>query len=145
MAYYGDGSTLTGTQDEGARDDVALLGFKVAANGSLVKYNLVDQTIDNWQDLSGIDAGASSNETLSAAGGYIYGAVTSTGNATGGTITSYTASPNDYKVHTFTTGADFVVPGTGNVDALIVAGGGSGGGAASAASPTVCAVQASGD
>ena len=132
MAYYGDGSTLTGTQDEGARDDVALLGFKVAANGSLVKYNLVDQTIDNWQDLSGIDAGASTNETLSGAGGYIYGAATSTGNATGGTITTYTAAPNDYKVHTFTSDGNFIVPGTGNVDALIVAGGGAGGGAASA-------------
>ena len=30
----------------GLEDDIALLGFKVAANGSLAKYDLVDQTVD---------------------------------------------------------------------------------------------------
>ena len=55
--------------------DIALLGFKVAANGSLAAYNLDDQTIDDFQDSSGIDAGSSTNENVS--GGYVNG---STGN-----------------------------------------------------------------
>ena len=35
----------------GLEDDIALLGFKVASNGSLAKYNLVDQTIDDFLSL----------------------------------------------------------------------------------------------
>jgi len=52
-----DTSGITANQD-----DIALLGFKVAANGSLAKYNLVDQTIDAFEDASGVDASASTNE-----------------------------------------------------------------------------------
>ena len=54
----------------GIEDDIALLGFKIAANGSLAKYNLVDQTVDAFEDASGIDAGASSNATRNAANYY---------------------------------------------------------------------------
>ncbi|MCP4880615.1 MAG: hypothetical protein GY905_08725, partial [Gammaproteobacteria bacterium] len=36
-------------------DDIAILGFKVAANGSLSKYNLADQVVDAYEDDSGID------------------------------------------------------------------------------------------
>ena len=56
----------------GLETDIALLGFKVAANGSLAAYNLQDQTIDDFQDSSGIDAGSSTNENVS--GGYVNGA-----------------------------------------------------------------------
>ena len=35
----------------GIEDDIALLGFKVASNGSLSKYNLVDQTEDKFDGL----------------------------------------------------------------------------------------------
>ena len=66
MAYYGDGSTLTGIQDAGARDDLALLGFKVAANGSLARYNLIDQSIDAFEDSSGVDLATSTGEQRSA-------------------------------------------------------------------------------
>jgi len=52
-------------------NDIAVLGFKVATADSLAKYNLVDQVIDEFVDSSGIDAGASTNETLS--GGYYSG------------------------------------------------------------------------
>ena len=45
------------------QDDIALLGFKVAANGSLARYNLIDQSIDAFEDASGVDASASSGET----------------------------------------------------------------------------------
>ncbi len=36
------------------QDDIALLGFKVAANGSLARYNLVDQSIDEIKVAFGI-------------------------------------------------------------------------------------------
>jgi len=53
------GATVTGLSLE---DDIALLGFKVAANGSLAKYDLVDQIIDDFQDSSGIDTSTSTGE-----------------------------------------------------------------------------------
>ena len=39
--------------------NLALLGFKTAANGSLAKYNLLDQTVDAFEYDSGVDASAS--------------------------------------------------------------------------------------
>ena len=56
----------------GLEDDIALIGFKVAANGSLAKYDLVDQTVDDFQDASGIDASASTSESRNASN-YYYG------------------------------------------------------------------------
>ena len=73
MAYYGDGSTLSGISDTGARDDIALLGFKVAANGSLARYNLVDQSVDAFETSAGIDLSTSTNEIYDAAGNYFSG------------------------------------------------------------------------
>ena len=67
------------------KDDIALLGFKVAANGSLARYNLVDQSIDAFEDASGVDASASTNESRDATGKYYSGAV----GGSGGTITTY--------------------------------------------------------
>ena len=52
------------TDTTNIQDDIALLGFKVAANGSLSKYNLRDQTIDDFQDATGVDAGASTGAAL---------------------------------------------------------------------------------
>jgi len=60
------------------KDDIALLGFKVAANGSLARYNLVDQSIDDFQDASGVDASASTNEVRDSAN--YYSGVSSGGN-----------------------------------------------------------------
>ena len=54
----------------GIEEDIALLGFKVAANGSFGKYNLVDQTEDAFMDATGIDAGASTNAIRNAANYY---------------------------------------------------------------------------
>ena len=112
------------TDVTGLEDDIALLGFRVASNGSLAKYNLVDQTVDDFQDASGVDASASTNEARNTAGKYYSGAVDAS--ATGGTITTY----GSYKVHTFAigdTGDDWTPPSSGNVDVLVVGGGGSGG------------------
>ena len=102
-------------------DDVALLGFRVASNGSLAKYNLVDQTVDDFQDATGVNTGASTNATRDATGKYFSGSSA----ATGGTVTT----DGSYSIHTFATGTtNFITGATGNVDALLVAGGGQGGG-----------------
>ena len=108
----------------GLEDDIALLGFKVAANGSLAKYNLVDQTIDDFQDASGVNASSSTSEERDATGKYYYGVSSGTPTVTGGTITTY----GDYTIHSFLTGADFVTDTAMDVDVLLVAGGGGGGG-----------------
>ena len=50
----------------GLEDDTALLGFKTAANGSLAKYNLLDQTVDAFEDASGVDSGSSTNAERNA-------------------------------------------------------------------------------
>ena len=60
-------------------DDIALLGFKIAANGSLGKYDLVDQAVDAFEDASGIDASASTNETRNASGKYYVGETQTSG------------------------------------------------------------------
>jgi hypothetical protein len=109
---------LGNVNTSGLEDDIALLGFKVASNGSLAKYNLVDQTVDAFEDASGVDASASTNESRNADGYY-----TGASDATGGTITSY----GSYTVHTFLASADFVASASGTADILVVAGGGSGG------------------
>ena len=51
----------------GIEADIALLGFKVAVNGDLGKYNLVDQTEDAFVDATGVDAALSVNELRNAA------------------------------------------------------------------------------
>jgi len=109
----------------GLEDDIALIGFKVAANGSLAKYDLVDQTIDAFEDASGVDASASTNETRNASN-YYSGTTGSAGNATGdGTQTTH----GSYTVDTFLAAGDWIAPSTNTVSVLVVAGGGGGGGA----------------
>ena len=102
------------------QDDIALLGFKTAANGSLAKYNLVDQTVDAFEDASGVDASASTDEIRDSSKYY-----SGTLAASGGTVTTHGA----YTVHSFITAGNenFVVGAAGNVAALVVAGGGGAG------------------
>ena len=61
---YGDGTfKAEPTYDDNViQSNIAMLGFKVAVNGSLTRYNLVDQSIDEFFDTSGVDASASTNE-----------------------------------------------------------------------------------
>jgi len=69
---HSSGLIKTGAYDDNKlQANIALLGFKMAVNGSLAKYNLVDQTIDEFVDTTGVDAGASTNEVTT--GGYYYG------------------------------------------------------------------------
>jgi hypothetical protein len=107
----------------GLDDDIALLGFKAAANGSLAKYNLVDQTVDAFEDASGVDAGSSTNEIRNASK-YYSGSETVTATVTGGTITT----DGDYKVHTFTGNGNYISDASLTTDYFVLAGGGGGGG-----------------
>jgi hypothetical protein len=115
---------VTQFDDNQLKEEIALLGFRTAANGSLAKYNLVDQTIDVFEDASGIDASASIDEIRNSAK-YYSGAVIA---PTGGTITTYTDGGTDYIVHSFLSDGDFITSADGNADYLIVAGGGGAGG-----------------
>ena len=109
--------------DSVVQSNIAMLGFKVAVNGSLTRYNLVDQSIDEFFDTSGVDASASVNEARSGgAPYYYYGLVPD--NPTGGTTNEYSG----FVSHTFTATGSFITPSaTGNVDVFVVAGGASGG------------------
>ena len=95
--------------DNTLKEEIALLGFRTAANGSLAKYNLVDQTIDAFEDASGISAGNSTNGARNSSGKYYSGAVA----PSGGTVTTY----GSYTVHSFldTGNTNFVVGSAGNV------------------------------
>ena len=78
----------------GLEDDIALLGFRVASNGSLAKYNLVDQTVDDFQDTSGVDASASTEDIRDSSGKYYSGTTIVAGGQTAFTTvetTSWTA------------------------------------------------------
>ena len=107
--FSGSGSALTGIATSGEIDilnqNVALLGFKIATNGSLVKYSLKDQIIDEYQDASGIDAGASTNENIGGTGTlkYYSGAVFTAGN--------YYGDGSDGDV-TISSSTDLTVPNT---------------------------------
>ena len=87
VASQADINTLTA--------NVAMLGFKVAVNGSLSKYSLVDQIIDEFVDASGIDSGASSNAVVNGAAGGKYYSSMAAGNYYGdGSDGAYNSSGN---------------------------------------------------
>ena len=121
---------VTQFDDNQLKEEIALLGFRTAANGSLAKYNLVDQTIDAFEDASGINASASTNEIRDSSGKYWHGGEVVAG-VTGGTITTY----DSYIVHSFlyntssTTDQAFTTPAgvSFSGDVLLIAGGGGGG------------------
>ena len=101
------------TDTTGIRDDIALLAFKTQSMDSLSRYNLVDQTVDSFEDETGVDASASTGESYNTLGksyaGISYGAYAYSANTSTG-------------AGTWTAPTDVV-----RVEALIVAGGGGGG------------------
>ena len=107
--------------DDKIQSNIALLGFKSAVNGSLAKYSLVDQVIDEYSDATGVDASASTNEALSSGA---YHGVTGSYPTGGASVDTSVAG---YRTHVFSANASLVVPSTANVTILVVAGGGSGG------------------
>jgi len=114
---------VTPFDDSGLQDDIAILGFKVAANGSLAKYDLVDQTIDAFQDASGIDAGASTDEVRNAANYYSGVDTTPAG------ITAFTTvETTSWTAPTGLTSLEVLVVGGGGAGGKQSGGGGGGGG-----------------
>ena len=116
--------------DDVVQSNIALLGFYIAVNGSLVRYNLVDQSIDEYFDTSGVDASTSVNDERSDASPYYY---------YGGTTTSPSVTNNadavttdgDYSVYKWTTvtsSGSYNNPVTQSHEWLVVGGGGAGGG-----------------
>ena len=96
-----------------ALDDIALLAFKTQTNGNLARYNLVDQSVDAFEDASGISAGDSTNEYRNSAGKYYSGQ-------------DETAT---FSAHTTPGSATWTCPaGITSAEVLVVAGGGGGGG-----------------
>ena len=75
-------------------NNIALLGFYRASDNAASKYNLVDQVIDEYQDATGIDASASTDEVLGGSGSlkYYSGATSSTGSTV---TTTYTYDGTD--------------------------------------------------
>ena len=107
----------------GLDDDIAVVGFKVATNGSLSKYDLLDQTVDVFEDASGVDAGASTNETRNAAK-YYSGQITQ--DTTGSNADTTTTDGSDTILQYTTTGStrSFIISQATTVDYLVIAGGG---------------------
>ena len=90
------------------KEDIALLAFKTQANGSLARYNLVDQSVDSFEDASGVNAPASTDAIRNVAGKYYSGVGAET--------------------EAFTANGTWTVPaGVTLIDVLVVAGGGGGG------------------
>jgi hypothetical protein len=115
--------------DDKLQSNIALLGFKTAVNGSLAKYNLQDQIVDEFNDTSGVDASASTNEARNLSAPYYYfGGTVSTP-----TITSdhdETGTDGDYTWYKWTDTAatgSYETDVTQDHEYLIVGGGGSGG------------------
>jgi len=125
MKHIGtDPNAVTAYDDDKLQANIAMLGFKVAAANDLAKYNLQDQIIDEYEDATGIDASASTNERL-VSGVYDGGTLT-TSNPTGATSTDTSVTDKRIDVLSASTGT-LTFAASGNVDILVVAGGGSGG------------------
>ena len=113
----------TDYDDNQLKEDIALLAFKQATSDSVVKYDLVDQSIDVFSDASGVNASSSTNEIRNTSGKY-YSSPGSAQDATGGTVTQ----SGGYTYHSFPIGStNFVAPASANIEVLMVAGGGAGG------------------
>ena len=74
----------------------AILAFKVASANQLAKFSMVDQVIDEYQDATGIDASASTNE--------LAGGATTAKYFEGATSTAVTTSSTDDCVRIDTNG-----------------------------------------
>ena len=123
MKHIGtDPNAVAAYDDDKVQSNIALLGFKTAVNGSLAKYNLQDQIIDEYEDATGIDAGASTNESLLS--GVYSGTVNATQDA------DDTGTDGDYTWYKWTDTAatgSITTGATLDVEYLMVGGGGSSG------------------
>ena len=70
-----DGSALTGVPDTTGtiQNNLGRIAMRIGAIDQLVKFNMIDQVIDDYEDTSGVNASASTNETRAgSAGAYYY-------------------------------------------------------------------------
>ncbi len=114
-------SHVTAFDDNQLKEDIALLAFKQATSDSVVKYDLVDQTVDVFSDDSGISAGDSTNEIRDSSGKYFSGA--SYGSWTYAAFGSDSQGSGSPETATWTCPTNVT-----SAEVLIVAGGGGGGG-----------------
>jgi hypothetical protein len=111
----------------------AILAFKVASANQLAKFQMVDQVIDEYQDATGIDAGASTNELAGGAttAKYYEGASSTTPTTSSvGSVASTGTVDGDYTYYKWTTVATdhtFTTDTAQDYEYLVVAGGGGGG------------------
>ena len=124
---------LSEYDDNQLQSNVAMLGFKVAVNGSLTRYNLVDQSIDEFYDTSGVDASASTNERRVASGDNYYyeGSTTGTPNTSSvGSAASAGTVDGDYTYYKWTgvtSSGTYTTDTAQDYEYLVLAGGGGGG------------------
>lgn len=125
LLNLGGGATIAEMQT--AQDNIALLAFRLAVVGSLSYQLMEDGVVDEYEDETGIDTGASTAIYDSSNDLYYNDALL----ATGGTITS-SGGKTIHKFVLADSGTNFVVPAGGlSVDYLVIAGGGGGGGGGS--------------
>ncbi len=110
-----------GTIPDRIEENIMLNAFRIAINGSLVKYNMVDGIMDEFEDESGVDTGTSTNEDYDSTNDYYSPTFLE---ATGGIITY----DGNYVIHTFIGDGTFTPPNSLDVEYLVVAGGAGGGG-----------------
>jgi hypothetical protein len=91
--------------DDVIQTNIAMLGFKVAVNGSLAKYNLQDQVIDEYTNATGIDATPSTNHVL-ASGVY-------SGEASSNLVKEFASSDASYTIGAASLFTKIIVVGAG--------------------------------
>ena len=111
-------------------NNIAILAFKTQAANNLAKFNLIDQVIDEYQDATGIDASASTNERTAGTGTakYYDGATSSTPTVSGNW--NSTGTTGDYTWYSWTgvtSSGSFTTDTAQDYEYLVIAGGGSGG------------------
>jgi len=52
--------------------NIALNSFRIAVNGALAVFNMIDGIADEYQDETGINTTASTNESYDSAGDYLF-------------------------------------------------------------------------
>ena len=127
-ATIANSGTTTGFpeyDDDAIQSNIAMLGFKVAVNGSLTRYNLVDQSIDEFFDTSGVDASASTNESRSLVAPYYYfGGGAGTGPTGGASTGTYSHGGKTYSFNKFTADTNLITSDQGIADVFLIGGGG---------------------
>ena len=107
--------------------NIAMLAFKHASQNQITKFAMVDQMVDEYQDTTGIDAGASTNELTAGSGTakYFHGGAGGTGPTGGSSTGNYTHGGLTYYFNKFTADTNLVVTDGGTADVFLIGGGGS--------------------